>query len=204
MLLDQQLYRSLKMFSLQTTENLFQLNSGKKVCHGISIQPCCWSLFTLPDVQCTLIYACLPVASPKQNGLCNHLRYGGTIMWRRGLRSFHAGLARPSMHCLGDKLPTWPWMPWTMALLLSYYNQVSSYIGLKFADAAHETISIRLKVKPSKSINWPSFDHEEHWTARFNAHWKNKPADIKAGTNRNPIQVEISAILALYNDAQYS
>ena len=27
------------MFSLQTTENLFQLNSGKKVCHGILFTP---------------------------------------------------------------------------------------------------------------------------------------------------------------------
>ena len=42
------------MFSLQTTENLFQLNSGKKVCHGISIQPCCLSLFTLPDVHSSM------------------------------------------------------------------------------------------------------------------------------------------------------
>jgi len=126
------------------------------------------------------------------------------VKWRRGLRSFHAGLARPSMLCLGDKLPTWPWMPWTTALLLHYYNQVSSYIGLKFADAAHKTISIRLKVTPSKSSNWPSIDHEVNWTARFNGHWKNKPADVKAGSNRNPIQVEISAILALYNDARYS
>ena len=126
------------------------------------------------------------------------------VKWRRGLRSFHAGLARPSMLCLGYKLPTWPWMPWTTALLLHYYNQVSSYIGLKFADAAHKTISIKLKVTPSKSSNWPSIDHEVNWTARFNGHWKNKPADVKAGSNRNPIQVEISAILALYNDAQYS
>ena len=145
-----------KCFRYKPLKTYSKLNSGKEVCHGISIHPWCRRLFTMPDVHCTLIYVCLPVASPKQNGLCNHLRYGGTITWRKGLRSFHAGLARPSMLCLVDKLPTWPWMPWTTALLPSYYNQVSSYVGLKFADAAHEPISIRLKVTPSKSINWPS------------------------------------------------